>query len=337
MPIKEKVKLVLKFSLVGVVFWYLHHKGLVTAESFRRLLASPGYFSLSLLLIVLNTIFGALRWHVLLRTQGAEIPFTRTLKLNLVGSFFNIALPGAVSGDFVKAVYVAKDFPEKRAPVFGSMIFDRLLGVSAMIWVGAVSGLLSLVLPWGGQLPQVLLWAIFGLGAGVAFFFAYLFISHRSDPIFRVIQWVTRRSEKLGAIDRLYIGIMNYRKHPRRVLKAILLSIAIHVLLILIAFFISESISSESLPLLALAVVVPIGMLATTIPVLPAGVGTGHAAFIWLFHQVGSPQGADVFSLIVFFQVIVGVIGGAVYLKIHAESLAQMMQAEPRETPTLSK
>jgi uncharacterized membrane protein YbhN (UPF0104 family) len=113
--------------------------------------------------------------------------------------------------------------------------------------------------------------------------------------------------------------------------------VAIHSLLILMAFFISESISSEPLPLLALAVIVPIGMLATTIPLLPAGVGTGHAAFLWLFTQVGSQQGADVFSLMVFFQVIVGLFGGVVYLKLHTDSLAQTLQSQGREPTTVSK
>jgi uncharacterized protein (TIRG00374 family) len=318
LPAKEKLKLVLKFALVAVVFWYLGNKGLVTAESFRRLLASPGYLLATLFAIGLSTVLGALRWQVLLRTQGAVLSFRRVLQLNLVGSFFNIALPGAVSGDFVKAVYVSQAFPDKRAPVFGSMVFDRLLGVSAMILVGAVSGLISVLIPWGGSLPSVLLYAIGILGAGVIGFFAYLFISHKADPLFAFLQFFTKRNPKLGALDRLYQGVMNYRNHPLRVLKAIALSVGIHTLLIMMAFFISESISPQPLPILALAVIVPIGMLATTIPILPAGVGTGHAAFLALFKLVGSDQGADVFSLIVFFQVVVGVLGGVIYLRMHA-------------------
>lgn len=315
---KARFKLFLKFALVGVVFWYLAHKGLVTADSFHRLLSSPVYFGLSLLMMAINTVLGALRWHVLLRTQGAVIPFARTMQLNLVGAFFNIALPGAVSGDFVKAMHVAEDFPDKRAPVFGSMVFDRLLGVSAMVMVGAVSGLISVLIPWGGSLPEVLLYAIGILGTGVLVFFLYLFLSHQSDPFFKLLQFFTRHHIKLSAIDRLYQGVMSYRTNPRRVLKAIALSLSIHVLLILTTFFISESISTTQLPILALAVIVPIGMLATTIPILPAGVGTGHAAFIALFKLVGSDQGADVFSLFVVFQVLFGIIGGLVYLRLQA-------------------
>jgi hypothetical protein len=315
---KERLKLFLKFALVAAVFFFLYQRGFITAESFRKLAASPLTWLFCTFLTILNTVLGALRWQVLLRTQDVVLSFREVFQLNMVGAFFNIALPGAVSGDFVKAVIVARKFKEKRALIFGSMIFDRILGVSAMVFVGAVSAILSVLVPWGGSLPQVLLVSIWAVGAGAAFFFIYLFLSHKNDPILALLRIFTRRSEKLGSIERLYQGVMGYRVHPRRILKAIALSIAIHLFLILVAFFITKAISDQSLSVFAIAVVVPIGMLATTIPVLPAGVGTGHAAFLGLFHLVGSGQGAEVFSMIVLYQVLLGVVGGFVYLRMLA-------------------
>ena len=317
--IKERIKLVLKFALVGVVFYYLYRKGLVTGASFSKLFHSPFAMLMCLFLIGLNTLLGALRWQVLLRTQGAELPFGRVLNLNLIGAFFNIALPGAVSGDFVKAVYVAKEFKDKRAAVFGSMLFDRLLGASAMIFVGAFSALLSCYLNWGGQLPPMLLYSVGGVGFVVVLFFVYLFCSHRKDPLFSILQFFTRRHIKLSAVDRLYHGVMGYRAYPTRVMKGLLLSVAIHILLVLMAFFITEAIAPSSVSLIAMAVIVPTGLLATTVPVLPAGVGTGHAAFYALFHMVGSNLGAEVFSLIVVYQVLVALVGGVVYLRLSSE------------------
>ena len=316
---KERIKLLAKFVLVGAVFFYLYRKGLITAESFRKLFASPKTWIVCTVLSALNMILGALRWQVLLRTQGADLKFGEVMKLNLVGAFFNIALPGAVSGDFVKAMMVSKKVKENRAGIFGSMIFDRILGVSAMVFVGAFSALLSVLIPWGGSLPSILLWSIGIVGAGVTVFFLYLFLSHKRDPLHGVLQFFTKKSEKFGAIERLYLGVMGYRAYPKRILKAIGLSVVIHLFLILMSFFITEAISQDALSVFAVAVIVPIGMLATAIPVLPAGVGTGHAAFLGLFHLVGSPLGAEVFSMIVLYQVLTGVVGGVVYLKVLSE------------------
>jgi uncharacterized membrane protein YbhN (UPF0104 family) len=113
---------------------------------------------------------------------------------------------------------------------------------------------------------------------------------------------------------------MDYRSRPKAVVMAILQSLAIHFFLVVIAFSISETVSITPISLVALAVIVPIGMLATTIPVLPAGVGTGHAAFFALFKLVGSDQGAEIFSLIVLLQILIGIFGGVVYLRSSTKS-----------------
>jgi uncharacterized protein (TIRG00374 family) len=316
---KSRITLVLKFALVGAVFYYLYRKGLITAESFQKMAASPKTLFLCLAFMTLNTLSGALRWQVLLRTHGADLGFIQTLKLNLVGSFFNIALPGAVSGDLVKGVHLMKRFPEKRAPIFGTIVLDRMLGVSAMVFIGAFSAVLSMVVPWGGSLPSILLWSIGGAGSAALAFFVYLFASGKKDPAGDLLRLLASRFPKLGSVERLYSSIMAYRAHPFRVLKAVGLSLAIHLLLILMSYFITEAISVNALPVFPVAVIVPIGMLATTIPVLPAGVGTGHAAFYALFMMVGSPLGAEVFSMIVLYQVLVGIVGGVTYLKVLSE------------------
>ena len=60
--------------------------------------------------------------------------------------------------------------------------------------------------------------------------------------------------------------------------------------------------------------VVPIGLLVTAVPIAPAGVGTSHAAFGWLFLHLGSKAGANVFSLFVLVQLAVAGAGGLIYL-----------------------
>ena len=322
---KERIKLILKFALVGVVFWFLFKKGLVTAESFHQLLASPITIAVMVSLMIFNTILGTLRWRGLLDAKGAHLTFKRVFELNMIGNFFNIALPGAVSGDFVKAMFVSKQFPERKAAVFGSMLLDRFLGMSAMVFVAAFSALVSRFINWGGSLPSVLLISIGSIGIGIFLFLIYMFLSHKKDPLFDLIQFITKRHTRLQIIDKLYLGVMDYRSRPRAVILAVSQSILIHVLLVLIAFSISEAVSTTPISLVALAVIVPIGMLATTIPLLPAGVGTGHAAFFALFKLVGSNQGAEIFSLIVMMQIIVGTIGGVIYLRTTARDTLKVV------------
>ena len=69
------------------------------------------------------------------------------------------------------------------------------------------------------------------------------------------------------------------------------------------------------LPALALVIIIPLGLFFTAIPVMPAGVGTGHAAFLALYALLDSQRGADVFNLFLLYQISLGALGGIIYLR----------------------
>jgi uncharacterized protein (TIRG00374 family) len=313
--IKDRIKAGAKFALVIVVFWLLFRKGVVSASSVNRVLQSQTVLLISILIWVVNTFLGAYRWKVLLAVHGIQMTLKQVFKFHVIGAFFNIALPGAISGDVVKAVWVGKGFPEKRASIAGSVLFDRTLGFCALILVAVISVIYGKIANWGHDLPMGLIYAVVAFGSAVVAFFGYLFISRRHDPLLKLFQWATKKSYRFGSIERTYVGLVHYRNHPAETIKAIMISLVIHSLLISNVFLLAEVLSDVMISFSSLAVVVPIGMLATMIPILPAGVGTGHAAFYALFQMIGSAQGADVFSWLVFFQIALGVLGGVVYLR----------------------
>ena len=60
-------------------------------------------------------------------------------------------------------------------------------------------------------------------------------------------------------------------------------------------------------------VLVPVGLMITTIPITPASLGVGQVAFLALFQLAGSPQGANLFTLYMVSQVLIN-LSGAVLL-----------------------
>ncbi len=303
-PLNDRIKLALKFFVVGIVFYFLFEKGLVTENGLRALVARPEILGLCVGLITLNAFLGTFRWALLVRAQGIQLGLLQALRLNFIGVFFNIALPGTVSGDVVKALEVGKVYPDRRGHLMGSILFDRILGVAGLAIIGAGAA-------FGVDLPAAVLSAVFLALVGSLGFFGVLFLVP--------VRWMDRVPQKFR---RILHGIWEYQNHPRLIGGMLALSVVIHAVMVLVAFLVFHVISTDPLPIRTLASIVPIGMLATAIPVLPAGVGTGHAAFIYLFSRVGSPLGADVFSWIVFFQVIMAAIGGVVYLwRRHTRSL----------------
>ena len=86
------------------------------------------------------------------------------------------------------------------------------------------------------------------------------------------------------------------------------------------SFLLYATAFGESIHALQVFICFPLGLLITAIPIAPGGVGTGHAAFSYLFQLFGSMRGADIFSLYVLSQFVLGGIGGIVYLKSKSES-----------------
>src|SRR5207253_2815839 len=87
-----------KLGLVFVLLYLLAHAGLISLRATRRGFARYDLMGPAVLALVSATLLAALRWHWLLRAHALHVPLLRTLQLTLIGNFFSLALPGAVSG-----------------------------------------------------------------------------------------------------------------------------------------------------------------------------------------------------------------------------------------------
>ena len=88
-------------------------------------------FALALLSLLVSRLFVILRWHVLLRSGGVMIPFSRTAQLTLTGLFASNYLPTTIGGDVVRlggAMRLGYD----RAVCLASIAADRVIGMAGM-------------------------------------------------------------------------------------------------------------------------------------------------------------------------------------------------------------
>ncbi len=310
---KNQLKLLIKIAFVAGLLWVLAQRGFLSLTETRAAFSRWELVLPALGLLVSATLLGVSRWKLLLKAQGIELTWLRTLQLTMVGNFFNIALPGAVSGDFVKAWYIGRELGGKRARAFGSILFDRVAGLSALVLVSATAFLFSV-----GAYPALRFFMLLAALA-VVFFYAYLFlVREASDPLLIFLKKVETRVPRAGSFTRVYEGLRHYHNHRATVLQVLLLSISIHLMVGLACRNFAFALGDEHLALLAIYVVVPLGLLVTAIPILPAGVGTGHAAFLFLFKQLGSEQGANIFTLYALVMIGLGGVGGLVYLQFRS-------------------
>jgi uncharacterized protein (TIRG00374 family) len=320
---KSYVKLVAKIAFVVALLYFLSRKGFISMQQTGKAFSNWQDFVPGMLAMFVTTIMGAVRWQLLLRPQGIHLKWGRVVQLTLIGNFFNIALPGAVSGDFVKAFYIGKEIGGQRARAFGSILFDRVSGLSALVLVSATA--LVLGMSQFEHSPVMAGTRVFIVTAAICVlaFFTYLFlVREHHDPALRLLRAFEQRVPKAGSLARIYEGLRHYHNHRLVVLQVLLMSVVIHLMVGWACYQYAAALGEGHLNLLALYVIVPLGLLVTAVPVAPAGVGTGNFAFAMLFGLLGSQRGGDIYTLFALVNILVGALGGVVYLRVRSHEPA---------------
>ena len=78
----------------------------------------------------------ALRWHILLRSQGLALHLWHTMRIVAMGAFFATFLPGSAGGDLVRGVYIYQASHGRRTSALLSIFIDRLIGLTAFVIFG---------------------------------------------------------------------------------------------------------------------------------------------------------------------------------------------------------
>lgn len=334
---KKIISTLIKLFLVGGLFYLLAERGFLSLDATKRALMQYQYIIPSFFLMLTCTILSIYRWHILLQAQGIGMPFSRVFSLGFIGNFFNIALPGAVSGDVVKAFYASKEKKGNGAKTLGSILFDRVVGVSALLIVAVVAMALSLNSPWHTNVFRSIQLIVTLAGVGVVSFFIYLFlIKDNYDPFLILLKKSEARFKFINKITRTYESLRVYHHHKGTVLIAMIISCLIHCMVIYVSINFSAAFGETQIPSLGLFVIVPLGMIITAIPVMPAGIGTGHAAFTYLFLLFGSQRGADVYTLFALYKIFEGAMGGLVFLRYKGSDASIDLTQEITEEAVLS-
>ena len=103
----------------------------------------------------------------------------------------------------------------------------------------------------------------------------------------------------MGLIKKFAQILFLYRSHPGTVIKALLISVLLHSLVVITNLLLLRSLLPQewaSLP--ALFLVVPLAQIVMAIPVTPGAIGTAEVAYDWLFKLVGFPMKGALVSLL---------------------------------------
>lgn len=161
---KRKIVLSVKAIVsVALLAWLLH--GVVAREGFDSLVERAGSIELAFVLLAVAFQLGAVtagvvRWRLLLRARGIELPFAYLFREYLVGRFLGAFTPSTAGLDVYRAIAVARRTGERAASA-SVIVAEKFLGLFALAIVS------MMVIPFGTSLfGASAMWIALAIGAG---------------------------------------------------------------------------------------------------------------------------------------------------------------------------
>jgi uncharacterized membrane protein YbhN (UPF0104 family) len=311
--------------LISAALLYFSLRKVDLSELASRIdIASLGWIGLAIAVTFLQIFIGVLRWCEISEMCGAPLTTRQAMRYNVIGTFFNQTLPSSIGGDAMRLWLVARSGAGWRAATY-SIFVDRAIGLIALAVIVVAS------LPWSYRLignadgRAALLFVDLAALAGGA---GFLVLGRLNWP------WL----ERLWGMHHLRACavIANRVLFSRaRGPKIAVLSLLVHVLAVVIAWCVVQSIAAP-VGFGQIFQLIPPVMLITMLPISIAGWGVREATMGLAFGYAGlmTNEGVNVSLLFGAVSFIVGAFGGLVWI-VSAEKAAQ--GTAPIEVPEVTE
>jgi glycosyltransferase 2 family protein len=270
------LKLALKIVVSGACIWYI--SGKIDIEQARKLLRQANGFYLlpALVLFILSKLISAIRLQVNFNNIQLPLNSGDNIRLYWLGMFYNLFLPGAISGDIYKVILLSKRYNHPYKKITGAVILDRFSGLLGL-------GILLALIAWFVFLPasvplQISLAALVSIAV-------FYFVIHQYFP-----------DLKKGFYHTLLLGI------------------AVQVLQLACVYLIMQSLGINQNELAYLFIFL-VSSAASVLPVTVGGLGIRELVFLEgaVWFQAGTEK-AVLISLIFYLVTLFTSLWGAIWL-----------------------
>jgi glycosyltransferase 2 family protein len=294
----------IKILVSAALLYFALRKANFSDLASRINIASLGWIGVAIAVTFFQIFVGVLRWREVSVECGAPLGAMQAMRFNMIGAFFNQTLPSSIGGDAVRLWLVARGGAGWRAATY-SIFVDRAIGLIALAIVIVAS------LPWSYNLigdphgrSALLIVDFAALAGGVGF----LVLGWLPWP------WLKRwwGTHHLHACSVIANRVIFSRAHGP---KIAMLSVLVHVLAVVTAWCVVQSIAAPVMFGQVFQLVPPV-MLITMLPISIAGWGVREATMGLAFGYAGlmPNEGINISLLFGAVSFIVGAFGGLVWI-----------------------
>lgn len=309
-------------------------------ETFSRMLEEPKDWPLlaaALACLATAVTLTFVRWFWLVRALGLPFRFVDALRLGFIGYMFNLVSLGSVGGDLFKAVFLAREHPERKTEAVSTIILDRFIGLYGILILSSIV-LANLDLSQFGERANdlaVIRTVSFVATAVVSAMFAALLLPYfLKGPL---VDWFCNLPSVGGTIRKLIDAALVYRQNRDVLWWSILLTVGIHCLMVLMFYCVANAMSKQAPTLVSHLGVIPIGMLCGAIPLPGGGLGAFEAIMEFLYATISpvspAPVGQGLLIALTYrvLTITVSLIGVGFYLRRRRDVDEAVHQAELEE------
>jgi uncharacterized membrane protein YbhN (UPF0104 family) len=255
--------------------------------------------------------FLAQRWWLLLKGYGFEVPLGQVFFVTYAGAFFNNFLPGSVGGDLTKAI-LASAGESRKAAIAGTVILDRIIGLSVMILLGAVSLTPELSFYWSPAGDRRLVYLVYGLLGAMLLGYGVYF-----SPPFRGLIGLLPFKKIVAELDDVF---RSAREKKGVVAKASVLSLLAQASSILVIYGLANAMGIPGLRVVKFFIFEPIIFIVTALPISVGGWGVQEYIYQRLFGDFGGmdPNHAIALSILYKLTLILASIPGGLLFALGA-------------------
>jgi len=299
---RSLVSVVLLLFLITMIDWD-RLRVLLTRIQVEYILAAP-------LLLLIGFVFSSIRWQHLLQRLNIRQKIKHLYAYYLIGSFYNIFLPGVIGGDVIRIGICSSETRSPLTTITISVLIERIAGILALFTIAslvifslpprlvtALGGLIVKIIPAATVLSYVFLFIVFLIGRHV-----------RNQPLVekKAVGWVKT--------------LIQHRDLVIQIPKSTLLSLIFFSALfqaadILTSYMIAKALNIH-VPLPVFFAIMPIIYILTILPVSLGGLGVREGTLVYLLTKVGvlTSDAVTLSFLIYVNRMFIGSIGGIIQL-----------------------
>jgi uncharacterized protein (TIRG00374 family) len=310
MPDKKKqnnlFSLIGRLALSALLLVFLFSK-IDTKETFELLkTADMGILAVAFAVFFIVHIVMLSRWLLFIRALELKAHAWNVIRYFFIGLFGNLFLPSSIGGDVIK-IFGLCQHSDQKPKVVASVLLDRLSGFVSITVIAVCSFMFGHALIGDNAILAI----IAGMAAALTAILTILFNEPIYEFFFRFVNWLPKLKAKLM---EMHYDISLLKGRPAQGLGALSLAFLGQIIFIICFYFIAKALRQD-IPFIYFLVFIPLICVASSLPSI-GGLGVREFGAAYLFSKVGVAEEVAVSMSLVsfFFMVVLGLIGGVVYV-----------------------